>query len=116
MRFQQAFHGTLAVPGNATTPIATVSSSGRVSRLVGSVRCDKTVTVTVYQCPVTVGENTTWLHKTDVSVSASSTEGGGAPVSVAAQGGGGFKIVATNAGSSPADDGTTIIDLWTEAV
>lgn len=64
-RFQQAFHGTLAVPGNAATPVATVPSSGRVSKLIGSVRCNKAVTLTVYQCPVTVGESTTWLHKTD---------------------------------------------------
>lgn len=115
MRFQQAFHGTLAVPGNTTIFVATVPSSGRVSKLVGSVRCDKAVTLTIYQCPVVVGESTTWLHKTDVSVSASSSEGGGTAVSVAAQGGGGFKLVITNAGSSPTDDGDAVIDLWTEA-
>lgn len=116
MRFYEVYSGSLAVPGADTTDVATkIPSSGRVSKLVGSVRCDKAVTLTVYQCPVTIADVTNWLHKTDVSVSANSAEGGGAAVSIAAQGGGGFKVVITNSGSSPADDGTAIIDLWTEA-
>lgn len=72
------------------------------AKLRGTIRSDKAVTVTVWQNPVRYNGNLHWLAKTDIAVSASTAQGGGADVNVDLKGGR-FRITVTNAGAPTTD-------------
>lgn len=108
------FREATPVAGGASAGLGTINIE-RGHRLVGSVRAHKALTLSVYQNPVTIAGDVVFLDKTDVSVSASSAEGGGTKVDVPLTGGP-VKLVVTNSGTPSTDDTVAYASLYAKTV
>jgi hypothetical protein len=106
---------SVAVVGGTYAHLASGIHVPAGSRLVGSVRASKALTMSVYQNPVNISGARVYLDKTNVSIDASEDEGGGTKIDVSITGPD-MQITFTNGGTPSTDDTVAYASLFAKRV